>query len=489
MTVLEPPTESGGVLTSPPARSWAALAAATSKTSTDAVVEARRELFAAARRCAGDYGAPEPAETQGRGAVVVTGHQPELVHPGVWAKMLFADELAERIDDPEGASSFELVVDTDVAEDVTLRVPMLDGSPRVIAAHLVRADPKNGALPFAIPPPREDVIDGAFAEAILAAQTLPDGDRRAARLREARDECIDLCGRVPSASAFLVAARRRFERGASRSSVLPVSALARTTAFQRFVHTIADDLGRFAAIHRRELEAHRAAHRIRSRSHPIADLREGELPFWSIENGLRRPTVSGDVERMDRGEVLVVPRAITLTAFVRYMFADLFIHGTGGVRYETVSTAIFEAFFGVPARPYVVATLTLDLGGARGAVQRLAHVRDQIARAKERPAALAASVAFASAAVEPLLRERAEITGAEIARASAVRRTELRERLRAIDASLREALGPWTIELEASLPTLERDAQVEALLRDRTYPYLLFGEPSVRALVRSELGA
>ena len=52
--------------------------------------------------------------------LIVTGHQPELFHPGVWAKNVAISKLAKQLN----GSSFNLNVDSDVAKSTTLKVPV-----------------------------------------------------------------------------------------------------------------------------------------------------------------------------------------------------------------------------------------------------------------------------------------------------------------------------------------------------------------------------
>ena len=50
----------------------------------------------------------------------MTGHQPELYHPGVWAK----DFLLQRLADETGAAAIDLVVDSDGFDAVEMRLPV-----------------------------------------------------------------------------------------------------------------------------------------------------------------------------------------------------------------------------------------------------------------------------------------------------------------------------------------------------------------------------
>ncbi len=49
-------------------------------------------------------------------AIVMTGHQPELYHPGVWVK----DFLLQRLSEETGASAIDVVVDSDGFDTVSV---------------------------------------------------------------------------------------------------------------------------------------------------------------------------------------------------------------------------------------------------------------------------------------------------------------------------------------------------------------------------------
>ena len=57
--------------------------------------------------------------------------------------------------------------------------------------------------------------------------------------------------------------------------------------------------------------------------------------------------------------------------FARLAVADLFIHGIGGAKYDELTDAIGERFFGIQLRPYMVVSGTC---GCRFHVQASADI-------------------------------------------------------------------------------------------------------------------
>ena len=51
--------------------------------------------------------------------IISAGHQPEFIHPGVWAKHVVVHHVAETL----GATGVDLIVDSDVPNNTALRVP------------------------------------------------------------------------------------------------------------------------------------------------------------------------------------------------------------------------------------------------------------------------------------------------------------------------------------------------------------------------------
>jgi hypothetical protein len=62
----------------------------------------------------------------------------------------------------------------------------------------------------------------------------------------------------------------------------------------------------------------------------------------------------------------ITPRALTLTLFFRLLIVDQFIHGIGGARYDRVTDAVINDFFGLTPPRFCVTTATLLPPAAMG---------------------------------------------------------------------------------------------------------------------------
>jgi hypothetical protein len=158
------------------------------------------------------------------------------------------------------------------------------------------------------------------------------------------------------------------------------------------------ELPRFQQIHNTLLDAYRRENGVRSKSHPVPALEtQGEwfeAPFWlwretaPQRRRLFARTIGGAIEISDLHEIRhslppgpgqsaddtvealerltaqglrLRPRALLTTMFARLFLADLFIHGIGGAKYDQLTDAIIEQFFGFPAPQFLTATATRRL--------------------------------------------------------------------------------------------------------------------------------
>src|SRR5262249_14942155 len=114
---LRAPAGDGEALVVPPLREVGDLIARNRPFDAGLRAAARSEVLAAARAYHAERGEPVP---EGGGDVwLVSGHQPELFHPGVWVKNFALNGLARQ----HRAISLNLIVDNDTVKSASVRVP------------------------------------------------------------------------------------------------------------------------------------------------------------------------------------------------------------------------------------------------------------------------------------------------------------------------------------------------------------------------------
>ena len=354
--------------------------------------EGRRSAIAAAVEYLRQSHETPPA-VQSDSSLIMAGHQPELFHPGVWAKNFALNGLSGRHD----SAPLNLVVDNDVAKSPVLQLPdvvdLADGRPILLE------------LPFDSPTrdtPYEErvVLDEEFfrslperADPVLRKWGFPT------LLPKFWTEAMCQAERTPFLGERFAASRRGFERSwGCRNLEVPLSHLCRTESFAWFASHLLCDFERFHAVHNETLGEYRRINGVRSRSHPVPDLSSDgewlEVPFWiwQRENPQRgrlmarrregrielrsalepslgltalpghdgAATATGWGELEARG-IKIRTRALTTTLFARLILADLFIHGIGGAKYDELNDEIIRRFYRFEPPAYLVLSATLLL--------------------------------------------------------------------------------------------------------------------------------
>lgn len=341
----------------------------------------------------------------------MTGHQPELYHPGVWAKNFAVAAVAQAC----GGFGGNLVADTDKIKSNAVRV--ISGkseSPRFVP---VPFDTVEDGRPFEAWQVQDESVFRGFVTSVRSSGTeLPD------------DALLDIFWPIACAVEDdsgvhrLSLARHRVEKDWAFGLVeSPMGLWSETSQVIRLFLAILADLPRFHHIHDEKLTAYRRDRKIHSRNHPVADLVQAdgwwEAPLWVWRDAspLRkklwcRPCRAGSgVEFRIEGEsailgtlpigrgqisevaidtwkiwarqgVRIRPRALVTTALCRILLTDLFVHGIGGAIYDVLGDAVFGEYFGVRMPRYAVLTATLrlaDYPAAHAAAERERQIRSK----------------------------------------------------------------------------------------------------------------
>ncbi len=516
------PAGHGELLLRPPFSEWAGLAEANHAVArtwefTVAGVGARevrdmarREFLQRAAEFSERLGVPVAAPGDPSALIAATGHQTELYHPGVWVK----DFLLQRFADETGASAVDVMVDSDGFDSVAITAPCL--VPEVRRCRQTLAVGTAGGWFASASVPRRSDID-AFADAALGMlETLPAPAVRrhfatfATHLATAADDADNL-------AEFLTFARRRYEAEAGTDYLeLPVTSLVRGDAFTLFVAQMALDAPRFAAAYNEQLQEYRELTRTRSSAQPFPDLEVDdsgvELPLWALTPegrvGVRARVTAEGVELCAGERCLIVlpaepgeaaraiagcscalaPKALALTLYVRLFCCDLFIHGVGGGRYDSVTDGVIRAYFGVEPPAFTVASLTmyLPLGSHVVSDEEVAAAKDRLNRLDHNPDALLDEVDFDTEDERRrafALAEEKRALVASIAAPDADKKS-LGRRIKEVNTELAAILAPLRQGFEAEIASLEAQREASEIVTDRTYPFCLWSPGEVADKVR-----
>ncbi len=319
--------------------------------------------------------------------IVVTGHQPALIHAGVWAKHVVAHRLAEAV----GGVAVNLVVDNDTPKSTALCIPVVDGQSVEVESVPFGSLPAGHAFEQ-LPSIDDQALDDFFrrVEAVLGGRFAESqmveffsGIRMATHARDWVDQ--------------VVAGRRAVE---GRLGVVLEDRRVSDVWCGPLLFDLITHAAEFVSAYNAALADYRIAESLSGSQRPIPDLYvdEGgwvELPVWAYRSGERRRRLFAKREGEDvvlvsegqdvgrvpfagletgdcqasglfgstLGEWRIRPRALTLTLWARLLFADLFVHGIGGAKYDRITDRIIERYFDLPAprMACVSATLRLNL--------------------------------------------------------------------------------------------------------------------------------
>ena len=358
--------------------------------------------------------------------LIMTGHQPELFHPGVFAKNMATSQLASH----GGGVGLNLVVDNDLMASTRIQVPVEDRENPGIST--IEFDASRAPIPWEEARVADMSLLESFADRVTASMLPWNIDPLVTRfwpkvITNARASFDK--DQPASLAECLTAGRASLEQELGLGNLeLPISQLCETSAFRSFAAHILLQAEQFCRTYNQVLSEYRQVNRIRSSSHPVPELvvQNGwcETPFWiwraddprrgrlfvrqtdqtlelatapessSIVHSLPvRPDATSDkaasaLKQMSDGGIRLRTRALTTTLFSRLCLCDLFVHGIGGAKYDAMTDRIASRFFGLKLPDYLTlsATAWLPIGKPHSATPAdVSRLRQQLRELQQNP--------------------------------------------------------------------------------------------------------
>ena len=478
--------------------------------------QVHQEVISASRQFLSSHGLDVPecrqAQNTSTTPLVVTGHQPELFHPGVWVKN-FATAALARV---HGGLGLNLIVDNDIPKSSSVRIPQIAGE----KARIVRVDFDHwtGEAPFEDMPVHDEGVFASFGERALrvlgqsiADPILVDYWPRAVRRRDIR---------VPL-GLRLALARHEIEASWGACNLeIPLSHVCQSEGFFWFACHLLAQLPKFQEIHNQTLAQYRALYGIRSKNHPVAALGvQGEwreAPFWVWRRGQprRRPLlvkqgprtmllrIAGEddplielplspdreaccavdrLRELGSRSVRLRTRALTTTMFARYLLGDLFLHGIGGAKYDELGDTIGRRFFGIEPPGFLTLSMTLWLGlpDHPFASSLLASINRRLRGLFYNPdRALSEPIAPEA---RNLIRAKQEAVGAEVSTRG--QRVSRFRKIRDINQALEPFVRPQIRSLEAQKSQVLVELDWNRVVRSREYPFVVHSSHRLRDIM------
>lgn len=448
---------------------------------------------------------------------IITGHQPTLFHPGVWAKNFAAYRLAAML----GGLSLHIVVDHDLMlrPDVITpsgNFPMIRPS---YAAFDQMSTPKPWELASIQAPSQWKSFDSIITE----------------RMREYGWHPLV----YPSWSSAVIARDDilyyRDGFGALRETVqnqwgvnqlqLCVSDYCTTQSFYRILGTLLSRLPELHTAYNSAIVAYRQRHRTRSRHHPAPLLKRSgafyEIPWWHIhkENHQRLAvwaTLSGTTcqlyvpelamschlhdltnpthiqQAIEDAALKLRPRALSLTFMMRWRLAELFVHGLGGVLYDQVTDDWAERMR-IPLAPWCGISATVWLPwqfplptswlNLEQIKAQLAHMRWRLSHHPERYLDLEQE----SQTIKNLVAQKRELIQDEWPSDPHARHTRYRK-IKEINEKLAQLTIRQQETLQQQLKVVQAQLESRRWVTYREYPWILYPEESLLEFYRQHLG-
>ena len=438
-------------------------------------------------------------------SIILSGHQPELFHPGVWYKNFSLDSLAKK----HLGTGINLVIDSELYRKSTLNVPT--GSIEKPIATLVPFDNAPiGSTTFET----SQLLNPNCIESFprrLGETIKPLGlkDPLIENIRQFQTQLdTNLVGQLMAQSRHLLE-----QNWGVLNLELPLSHVCNTRSFAEFCGKVLAELPNFVQSYNGALSSYRTRNRLRSKTHPAPDLIQTgnlvETPFWfwSNDDPTRKPlmvrwskdkieiefdgknrTCSHDriadlVCELNQGPFAIRSRALMTTLYARTFLSDLFIHGIGGAKYDEVTDMIIKDFFGIDPLQYycLSATVRLPFNGSmsgttdevRPSKEILRLQRDLQFNPERQLNSSHPQVSELSAAKQQLLREIPE-RGKK--KSWHRKLTGINRSLYAFSADQAEYLG---VELDRAIESERR----QSLLMSREFSFAIFNEQTLRPLM------
>lgn len=447
--------------------------------------------------------------------LVMTGHQPVIFHSGLTFKYQTTESFALE----HNALAVAVVIDTDEGDAGAFTFP-------------------NAGAPFQLLTDRMQANSSLTTSSQMSASTrsfsvesslLGACRRKSSDLITADAACViaalQNCGCPWEADRFQQIAQQyaalptdsmmeanlivRWNAGiAGETPEIPLSMIC---SFPEVLQFFAELLARpfeFARCYNDTLDTFRAEQKIRNIANPFPNLRieesRCELPFWLIDpakgtreivsirkyhfdrtleaNGAEVTAILPGNEAASLFSLLVggcqlIPRGGLITAMLRILFSDLFVHGTGGGHYDLFTSQFIRAWWKVEPTPFVVASASRYLfDQEREQLSRLQQISGSLREYQFNPQRYLGTGLFSSdteaALREALAEKELAVKDLQSARQSGQPADDIGRRIQRLVDLIKTTV---TDEFSAQLTHLQSlSTDTIAAVNSRTWPWFYF---------------
>lgn len=443
--------------------------------------------------------------------LIVTGHQAEFFHPGVWLKNFAAARLARE----SGGTAINLIIDSDLCRSTAIRVPTGTGDD--LHLEMVPFDKARTEMPFE----ERQIVDREQWNSFGARVASTLSQQVSAPLINDWWPTVVEAGKQEANLGLALSLSRHQRELSWHSHTLEVtqSRICQSEAFRLFAMQLLVHAAKFRDAHNQALTEYRVAHNLKNHAQPMPNLAEAagwlEAPFWlwSKESPRRRGVFVkpvGDeivisdlnklsltlpahpelaVERLSAAEAAGIKlrtRALATTLFARLLLADVFIHGIGGAKYDQVTDHICELFFGFALPRYATVSGTLRLRLAAGETQSLSEqdFRQELRSMRFHPERFRDGMNVQASEAGELERLLADKRGWIKTPKTPANAADRHRGINAANERLQTYLTNRRAALEQTIVQARLDAIAAQLRMSREYAFCLFPESRLRGFFR-----
>ncbi len=439
---------------------------------------------------------------------IVTGHQPGLCHPGIWIKNFLADKLARE----NKGTAFDIIIDYDCSDEIGCSILTRNETLKRKKEILVKLNPRQ---PFeCCSVPGSDQFRDFYQKIQAGLQSFPvNAIIKYVEIFFQKGESA--LSSSKNLAEFLVKTKKRYEasEGLQYFDIM-LSRFCKTRSFLLFTLHIAQNIKRFHDIYNQLLEEYRISHKLRYKANPFPDLKKDadkfEMPFWCINDNKRKsvwiiqegPYISIYVEDIclfryekgnfdyaikiiDEGEINLRPKAVLLTLFFRLFFADIFIHGISGAKYDEITDGIMEKYYEIKPPHYIATSLTLfpDLPIDRVQINDVENLKTIIRNIKLKPEIFEDKVVGQEAKEKfnKLTEEKKKLFRQT---PSKKEKKDHYRKLKTVTEELSGFLDNYSLEVKDKLKILEEKEHENKTASFREFPYFFYDINKVKEMIK-----
>ncbi|XZE22075.1 hypothetical protein SH449x_001991 [Pirellulaceae bacterium SH449] len=518
------PRENGTFLVSPPAHRWLPLLRRNQELSSGYTGWIRDVREKARREVSGYLGRSLEAKP-----LIVSGHQPEFFHTGVWFKNFVLHRLATSYD----CVALNVQIDHDVVRDIGLSIPVLRSGRLSLATCKLQTTDRGDSLPWENTRCSPQIAE-QWKEASLQLSSALGHFGIEPLIHTRWRECENLLLTCRSLAEVTTRLRELVENDSGLSNLeIPMSQLARGESFAEFVYRCLVAGREVLTVYNGCREDFRRERGISNPGQPVPELRQIgdwiEIPFWIYRtteaaalcgdgSSRRQPAwvrlsfdrievASGPGEsesiHLDSGRSLgawcqayqswaeqgicIRPRALTTTLYLRLFLSDLFLHGIGGGVYDELTDQIAERLWQVSMPAFLVASASLHLPFGKDLFKELGpELGSSKAELEQRARQIRSAPESLLNLADPLQQALKARFDAHLANMPPRGQKKVwHGEMRGLRAKIRESISSELERWERqSLELIERE-RVMKIVRSREYSMAIFPEIPTVARLRS----